>query len=115
MDAGADASSFADCFTSTGTLATYDLKLCDPAANECVFAAHQSDCCGNIVYTGIRKNQVALFQRCEAAWRVSLPQCGCPADLPTVEQSGTVANGSRVGVDCINCTLSTCVCITVPK
>lgn len=115
FDAGSDASSFEECFNDQGALSNYDLKICDPQASECVFAVHQTDCCGNTTFVGLHQAQLAKFQACEAAWRATLPACGCPSGPPSVEQAGTVQDESQVQVECINCTTTTCVCMTTPK
>jgi hypothetical protein len=114
-DAAPDGSSFSDCFNRQGMFSNYDLKICNPVLNECIFAAHQTDCCGSITYVGLQKDQKAKFDECEAAWRQTFPPCGCAPGPSTVEQAGTVSGESEVAVDCVNCTTTTCVCVTIPN
>jgi hypothetical protein len=104
------------CFTEQGAFSTFNLKLCDPVLDECTIAVHTDDCCGTTRFVGINQNQVDLFNSCEADWVGDLDACGCAAGPSLVEQpqTGEVGSIDEVTVECMNCTGSSCICVTVP-
>jgi hypothetical protein len=70
--------------------------------DDCGFAIHQTDCCGNTLAMGVRASEVTRFEALEPICRDSYPACGCPA-RPTQTDSGeTVTDPSTVQVGCIS-------------
>ena len=103
------------CFDATGTLTSYDVKTC--TGDTCAILVHQTDCCGSTLLMGVEASHLAEMQACEKAWRATLPACGCPAGLPTIEQpaGATVNDASAAQVTCGNWTNTSGICITIPK
>lgn len=114
-----DAQPWDECFVNQGASVSSSLKICKDGSviTPCTIQEHQIDCCGSVRYVGVTETDVATFEACEQAWRAQLPVCDCPSHLPVVEQpsDGEVAGIDDVTVDCINCTMQTCICMTVPK
>lgn len=109
-----DGGDYLKCFDATGKFTAYDLKTC--TGDTCAIVAHQTDCCGNTLLIGVEASHLAELQACEAAWAATLPDCGCPAGPPEVEQpAGTVSSPSDAVVTCGNWTMSSGICITQPK
>ena len=107
----ADETGWEECFDDENGGVSTSLKIC---SDGCVIKEHQLDCCGSVRYVGISTESAAQFDACEALWRAHFPQCGCASSPPKIEQpsDGEVQDVSEVNVDCMNCTMDSCVCIT---
>ena len=68
---------------------------------DCAAAQHQTDCCGNARWLGMRVNAAERFRTLEPACAESYPRCGCPARPPTTDSGETVADPADVRVGCI--------------
>jgi|GEM_PF-4389331 hypothetical protein len=103
------------CFSGESSSVSWELKTCSMAGPACLIREHQVDCCGTIRYVGVAASEVTTFEACEKTWRNSLPDCDCMAQQPQAEQPlGAPVGPDGAAVDCTNCTMSSCVCMTSP-
>jgi hypothetical protein len=108
VDAFAEVDAFAGTDASVGDVGAMQCAFVDmlqrtcSSDEDCGFAIHQTDCCGNTLAMGVRASEVARFEALEPSCRASYPDCGCPA-RPTQTDSGeTVTDPTTVQVGCIS-------------
>lgn len=70
-------------------------------AGDCVAVGHTSNCCGQVVFVGIRASQQAQFQALEAACDASYPACGCAAGQPATDDGSRLRFDGTAGVTCV--------------
>jgi hypothetical protein len=111
-DAQGDAGYLA-CMDASGQLNS-SIKTCQSDA-DCVIKQEQTDCCGTILYVGVRAASAAAFDACEAAWLAHFPACECDSNQTKTEDGKTAMVGGDAGapqVHCTDLTMSGGVCMT---
>jgi len=100
-DAGADATGDVpiSCSGSGGSSFPTFSSACG-AADDCVVAVHQTDCCGNQRGLGIAASQRAAFEAAEAVCRPMYPRCGCPTRGILCDDERWTFSADTVGVAC---------------
>lgn len=110
-----DAGGWPTCFLGESGSVDWELKKCSGGGAPCLIREHQVDCCGTIRYVGVSEAGLAKFEACEKDWRNSLPECDCASQQSQAEQPlGAQVGPDGAAVDCTNCTMSSCVCMTSP-
>ena len=115
-DGGGDAApGWVECFGEDGNSFQWAITQC--TGTTCEVVEHQVNCCGTKVLIGVDGSKKALFDACEAAWRASLPGCGCAQGPATVQRpSGTVVTGpEEAQATCENWTSTSGICLTSKK
>ena len=100
-DAQGDAGYLA-CMDASGQLDA-SLKTCK-SDTDCVIEQEQTDCCGTILYVGVRTASAAAFDACEAAWVAHFPPCGCASNQTRTEDGKTTTIGGDAGAPQVHCT-----------
>jgi hypothetical protein len=101
------------CMSASGQL-DGSLKTCQ-SDTDCVIEQEQTDCCGTILYVGVRSASAGMFDACEAAWVAHFPGCGCDSNKTTTEDGKTTSpdvDGGGPEVHCTDFTMSSGVCMT---
>jgi hypothetical protein len=70
-------------------------------ATDCFAAAHQTDCCGQRTFIGVRTSAQAQFQSLEAACEATYPACGCPVGQTTTDDGSKIQFTATPGVACV--------------
>jgi hypothetical protein len=112
-DAGGGDAGYLACMDASGQLNS-SLKTCQSDA-DCTIKQEQTDCCGTILYVGVRTASAAAFDACEAAWVAHFPPCGCASNQTRTEDGKTSTFGSDAGapqVHCTDFTMNGGVCMT---
>lgn len=100
LDAGPDAA-YAACIDSSGQVDS-SLKTCQ-SDGDCVIEEEQTDCCGTILYVGIRASAVSAFATCEAAWVDHFPGCGCASGAKKTEDGTVTGPGADAAAPAVHC------------
>ena len=111
-DAPADAAYLA-CMSASGQL-DGSLVTCQ-SDGDCVIEQEQTNCCGTILYVGIRAASASAFAVCESAWVAHFPGCGCDSGLSTTQDGKTVGSGADASaprVHCADFTMTGGTCLT---
>ena len=111
-DAQGDAGYLA-CMDASGQVDA-SLKTCQ-SDTDCVIKQEQTDCCGTILYVGVRTASASAFDACEAAWVAHFPACGCASNQTKTEDGKASTFGGDAGapqVHCTDFTMSGGVCMT---
>jgi hypothetical protein len=101
------------CMDASGHLDA-SLKACQ-SDTDCVIKQEQTDCCGTLLYVGVRATSAAAFDTCEAAWVAHFPACGCDSNQTGTEDGKKNTIGDDAGapqVHCTDFTMSGGVCMT---
>lgn len=69
------------------------------SAFDCDIGAHQTDCCGSVLYTGIAAFERVRFDVAEAMCRAQYPDCECLGGM-TADDGTTPASGPEPYVQC---------------
>jgi len=115
-DSSADSSAeggYLACMSASGQV-DGSLKACQ-SDMDCVIEQEQTDCCGTILYVGVRTASASMFQACEAAWVAHFPACGCDSGVTKTEDGKATSPGVDGGapqVHCTDFTMSGGVCMT---
>ncbi|HLK89622.1 MAG TPA: hypothetical protein VKZ18_07000 [Polyangia bacterium] len=70
-------------------------------ASDCVSASHQTDCCGQRVFFGLRASAQAQYQSLEAKCEATYPACGCAEGQPTTDDGSKIQFGATPPVACV--------------
>ncbi len=102
---------YTTCFGQDGNTPQWAITQCTGA---CEIVEHQKNCCGTIVLMGIAPADHNLFETCEAAWRASLPGCGCMQGPTEVQNppGTTVDSPAQAVAQCVNWTSNGGICQT---
>jgi len=111
-DAPVDAAYLA-CMSASGQIDA-SLATCQ-SDGDCAMAQEQTNCCGTILYVGIRAASASAFAVCESAWVAHFPACGCDSGVSTTQDGKTVgssADASAPLVHCADFTMNGGTCLT---
>jgi len=75
-------------------------RSCTTAA-DCFAAVHQTNCCGQRMFTGIRTSAQAQYQDLEPKCEATYPACGCAEGQPTTDDGSKIQFTATAGVTCV--------------
>jgi len=70
-------------------------------ASDCFAAVHQTNCCGQRTYRGIRTSAQAAYAALEPQCEQTYPACGCAAFGPTTDDGPTLKYDGTPSVACV--------------
>ena len=71
------------------------------SASDCFAAVHQTNCCGQRAFIGIRASAQAQYQDLEPKCEATYPACGCGEGQPTTDDGSKVQFTATPGVTCM--------------
>jgi hypothetical protein len=71
------------------------------SATDCFAAEHQTSCCGQREFVGIRTSAQAQFLDLEPKCEATYPACGCAEGQPTTDDGSKVQFNATPGVACV--------------
>jgi hypothetical protein len=70
-------------------------------SEDCFAAVHQTNCCGQRSFIGIRTSAQAQYQELEAKCDATYPACGCAEGQPTTDDGSKIQFSATAGVACV--------------
>jgi hypothetical protein len=92
-DTTADAARPIDGGSACQMLTTID-KSCT-TDGDCLAVRHISNCCGQLMFLGIRASELARYNELENACDLSYPLCGCAAGPPITQDGSNLEPGNQ--------------------
>ena len=76
-------------------------------ASDCFVGEHQTNCCGQRQFIGVRTSAQAQFGTLEAKCEATYPACGCAEGQPTTDDGSKIQFSATPGVACLQGTCTT--------
>lgn len=74
-------------------------RTCTTTA-DCIAVPHQTNCCGQRAFIGIRASEAGHEQMLEAQCDATYPACGCAEGAPTTDDGSRLAFDGAPGLTC---------------
>jgi len=77
------------------------------SASDCFAAVHQTNCCGQREFIGIRTSAQAQYQDLEPKCEATYPACGCAEGQPTTDDGSKIQFSATPDVTCVQAVCTT--------